>query len=298
MKKNRVFIEASGSLVSASLISELKKINIEVISSDISKWNAGASLSNEYIKIPNRKDPNLWKILTKELEKRKINWVIPSFDETLRGWTNHQEILNKKKINILLSPKKTIETFTDKWLTYKAFLKAGIPTPATSLKKKYDLIKPRKGRGSKGILITRKRIKMKGLISQQKLTGKEFTVDCLFDLNGKAIYIVSRLRNKVIDGKSVNSQIFKNEKIKKNILILSKFYKFVGPINLQGFIKNNKVKFTELNPRIAGGMVLSWAGTENWFKLWFEKIIKNKKIKTKKIKYNLKMERYYSEIFY
>ena len=33
----------------------------------------------------------------------------------------------------------------------------------------------------------------------------------------------------------------------KNILILSKFYKFAGPINLQGFIKNNKVKFTELN---------------------------------------------------
>ena len=54
---------------------------------------------------------------------------------------------------------------------------------------------------------------MKGLISTE-LTGKNF-VDCLFDLNGKAIYIVSRLRNKVIDGKSVNSQIFKNEKIKK-----------------------------------------------------------------------------------
>ena len=298
MKKNRVFIEASGSLVSASLISELKKINTHVVSSDISDWNAGASLSDEYIKVPNHKNPNLWKILIKNLKKKNINWVIPSFDETLSGWSDNSILLKKKNINILLSPKETIDIFIDKWLTYKAFLKAGLPTPHTSLEKKYNLVKPRKGRGSKGILYTKKKIKMKGLISQKLLTGKEFTTDCLFDLNGDAIYIVSRMRDKVIDGKSISSKIFKNEKIKKNVLRLSKFYKFVGPINLQGFIKNDKIKFTELNPRIAGGMALSWAGTENWFDLWFKKIIYSKKIKIKKIKYKLKMDRYYSEIFY
>ena len=298
MKKNRVFIEASGSPVTPSLISELKKINIHVTSSDISDWNAGASLSDEYLKVPNHKNPNLWKILIKILKKKKINWVIPSFDETLSGWADNIILLKKKNINVILSLKETIDIFLDKWLTYKAFLKARLPTPHTSLEKKYNLIKPRKGRGSKGILITKKKVKMTGLISQQLLTGREFTTDCLFDLNGNAIYIVSRMRNRVVDGKSTSSKIFKNEKIKKYILRLSKFYKFIGPINLQGFIKNDKVKFTELNPRIAGGMALSWAGTENWFNLWFKKIIYNKKIKIKKIKFNLKMDRYYSEIFY
>ena len=72
----------------------------------------------------------------------------------------------------------------------------------------------------------------------------------------------------------------------------------MGPINIQGFINKDEIKFTELNPRIAGGMALSWAASENWFKLWFNKIIKNKKIKNKKIKYGLTMDRYYSEIYY
>ena len=255
-------------------------------------------MSNKYIKIPSYKNPNLWKTLIRILKKNKINWVIPSFDETLRGWSNKIDFFKKKKINILLSPKNTVNTFTDKWLTYNAFLKAGLPTPATSLKKKYDLIKPRHGRGSRGIFITQKKIKMKGLVSQKKLNGKEFTADCLFDLDGNAVYIVPRTRDKIIGGKSVSSKIFKNKEIENYVIKLSKFYSFIGPINIQGFIHKNKIKFTELNPRVAGGMALSWAGTENWFKLWFNKIIKKKKIKAKKIKYGLTMNRYYSEIYY
>ena len=298
MKKKKIFIESTGSLVSASLISQLQKSSLYVVSSDITEWNAGASLSDKHIKIPSYKDPNLWKTLIRILQRNKIDWVIPSFDETLRGWSNKITFLKKEKINVLLSPRTTINIFTDKWLTYKAFLKAGLPTPATSLQKKYDLVKPRRGRGSKGVLITRKKIKMKGLISQEQLNGKEFTVDCLFNLDGNAIYIIPRTRDKTVDGKSVNSEIFRNKKIENYVVKLSKFYDFVGPINIQGFIHRDKIKFTELNPRIAGGMALSWTGTENWFKLWFNKVISKKKIKVKKIKYGLTMNRYYSEIYY
>ena len=298
MKKKKVFIEATGSLVSASLISQLQESHLYVVSSDITEWNAGASLSDKYIRIPNSKNKNLWKILIKILKKNKIDWVIPSFDETLRDWSAKINLLKQKNINVLLSPQETINVFTDKWLTYNAFIKAGLPTPKTSLKKIYDLVKPRNGRGSKGIVITKKKIKMHNMISQEKLNGKEFTVDCLFDLNGNAVYIIPRIRNKVIEGKSINSKIFRNRKIENYIIKLSKLYDFVGPINIQGFINKDEIKFTELNPRIAGGMALSWAASENWFKLWFNKIIKNKKIKNKKIKYGLTMDRYYSEIYY
>ncbi len=298
MKNNKIFTEASGSIVSLSLITILKKSNLNVTTSDITKWNPGAKFADDYVVVPKHNNPKLWKFLKRILKKKKIKWVIPSLDETLKGWSDKRGEFSKYGINIIISPERTINTFVDKWKTYKAFINSGLPTPKTSLKKKFDLVKPRFGRGSKGIIFTKKKVKMKNYISQEKLKGLEITVDCLFDISGKPIYIIPRIRNKVIDGKSVDSKIIKNKEINKFVKILSNDFHFIGPINIQCFLYKNKVKFTELNPRIAGGMALSWAGTENWFKLWFEKILKNKKFKKKKIKYGLSMNRYYSEIFY
>ena len=42
------------------------------------------------------------------------------------------------------------------------------------------------------------------------------------------------------------------------------------------FYKNKSILFIEVNPRIGGGMALGFAATENWFDLWFNKIIKGK----------------------
>ena len=44
-------------------------------------------------------------------------------------------------------------------------------------------------------------------------------------------------------------------------------------------------------------MALGFAATENWFDLWFNKIIKGKMFKPKPVKYGLQMYRHYSEVF-
>ena len=52
-----------------------------------------------------------------------------------------------------------------------------------------------------------------------------------------------------------------------------------GPINIQCFIcKDGSVKFVEINPRIAGGMALGFAATENWINLIVDHFIFGKKI--------------------
>jgi carbamoyl-phosphate synthase large subunit len=52
-----------------------------------------------------------------------------------------------------------------------------------------------------------------------------------------------------------------------------------------------------VNPRIAGGMALGFAATENWIDLIVDNYINNKEVIAKPIQYGLRMTRYYSECF-
>ena len=294
-----IFTEASGSLVSAALIKSLKDAGLCVIASDVTERNAGGLLADKYISVPDKDNENLWQTLKELLATNKINWVIPSFDEMLSGWSERDEEFNSEGIKLLISPHKTIDTFLDKWKTYNAFVHSGMPVPKTSLQKKYQMIKPRQGRGSQGITITDKTdVDMKNKISQEVVKGTELTVDCFFDRDGTPIYIVPRIRLKVIDGKSVDAQTIRHEKVEQHIRNMSKKYHFIGPINIQCFEDpDGNVKFTEINPRIAGGMALGFAASENWITLILKNVINGEPISAKPVNYGLRMFRYYDEVF-
>tara|TARA_Y100001980_G_C14539700_1_gene317200 strand:+ start:274 stop:1164 length:891 start_codon:yes stop_codon:yes gene_type:complete len=295
----KILIEASGSLVIGGLINSLKSAGLIIYSTDITHLNIGGLLSDYYFKIPKAEDSKLWVDLTRIIRENNIDFVLPSFDGTLEEWSEKKECFRKENTEVIISPKETIKLFTDKWLTYNAFREAGLPSPKTSRKKKYSLVKPRKGRGSKGIKITdNDLVNMDGYVSQEILEGQELTVDCLFDKEGIPIYIIPRMRLKIIDGKSVDGKIVKNELVVSLIKKLAEKYHFIGPINIQCFINSDGVSFIEVNPRIGGGMALSWAASENWFDLWFKKITLGKSVVPKKIKYGLSMYRYYAEVFF
>jgi carbamoyl-phosphate synthase large subunit len=199
---------------------------------------------------------------------------------------------------VIISDEKTIKICNDKWLTYKFFKEIGIPTPETSLEQKFKLVKPRHGRGSKNIVISKKPIKMKKMISQQLLKGKEVTIDIFCDVSNYPVYIIPRERTLVIEGKSVDGKVIKNNMITKYVKIICKKLKFVGPINIQCFILRNKsIKFLEINPRIGGGMALGFAASENWIPLIQKNLINKNKIVPKKIQYGLHMKRFYAEKF-
>jgi len=211
--------------------------------------------------------------------------------------------MGRKKVSInedyvILSEFHTVQIFQDKWLTYQFFVEAGIPTPKTSLEQVFSLVKPRHGRGSAGIKLTMDPICMDGMVSQEFIEGEEYTVDVLCDKDSKPIYIVPRKRLGVKDGKSTGGVVIYHPEIIKWVVRICEKISFQGPINVQCFVcKDGKVKFIEINPRIAGGMALGIAATENWIKLIIDNFINNKSIQPKSIKYGLRMKRYYAEIF-
>lgn len=296
----RVLIEAAGSPVVNWLIKAVKDNRDIPVASDIAEESVGKFLAGEFITVPPHNDPELWDFLEQMLVAAKIDLVIPSLDETLALWAAKKEYLaSKYGINVVISEKETIDIFLDKYRTYLFFVENQIPTPRVSLRQEYPLIKPRTGRGGKGVRVVEdEKISMEGMISQELLSGQEYTVDCLIDHKGKPVYIVPRKRLKVTEGKSVYGVVTRHERIIDLVEKVCKAIRFFGPINIQCFATEKGIMFTEINPRIGGGMALGLAATENWITLIEEYLLPGKEIKEKKeIKYGLRMYRYYEEVF-
>ena len=295
-----ILIEASGSLTSGYIIKAIKNSGNRVIGSDISDFNHAKVMCDDFILMPKHNDKNLWKKISTLLDDYNIDIVIPSFDETLLGWSERVSFFRSKNIKVIISSIDTIKTFQDKWIAFRFFKNIGILTPESSLKSEFEIIKPRVGRGGSGIFLNdfKSEIDMTNMISQKKIIGQEYTVDCFFDVNCRPIYIIPRERLNVIDGKSSKGIVVKNLKIEDLVKKISLSIKFKGPINFQFFITDKKeIYILEINTRIAGGMALGFAASENWIELIIQNFINSNKILPKKIKYGMKMSRYYDEIF-
>ncbi|MGI6493207.1 MAG: ATP-grasp domain-containing protein [Pelotomaculum sp.] len=295
----RFLVEASGSLTSTYLINSIKSAGHEVIASDINSHCAGRYLADDFMLMPKVSDEKLWDKVTILLKKHGVDVVIPSLDEMLLGWAERKEHFRNMGVTIICSAASTIRVFQDKWLTYRFFSKNSIPTPATSLTQDYPLLKPRYGRGAKGIKIASEPISMTGYISQEVVQGQEYTVDVLCNKDSKPLYIVPRIRQGVKDGKSTGGVVIDHPGITDWVQRICQLSSFQGPINLQCFIcDDGSIKFIEINPRVAGGMALGFAATENWIPLLVNHFVYGKEIANlKPIQYGMMMRRYYAEVF-
>ena len=296
MKK--VFIEASGSMVSAFMIEAIKSAGYKSVASDISEDTVGKYLADEFIQVPSVDDPSLWDKKIKLLKNNKIDVVFPSFDDTILGWASRADDLRYHGIHVVVSSIETVDVFSDKWKTYCFFNDHGIPTPKTSLSQDFPLVKPLNGRGAIGVRLEEKSVPMEGLVSQEVLNGIEYTVDVLCDFQSRPVYIVPRLRKGVIAGKSTKGKVQTHQKIETLVRQICEKVQFRGPINLQCFeLDNGEIKFIEINPRVAGGMALSFAATDNWVEIVIEYFLENLSYQSKPIQDGKCMYRYYKEVY-
>ena len=299
MKTMRILTEACGSLVAAYLIRAIQDAGHIAVASDIDEENAGRYLADDFIEMPSVTDPDLWTKIECLLVKHRVDAVIPSFDDTLVGWAERREAWRDQLgVSVILSSTDTIRTFRDKWKTYCFFKGLGIRTPRTSCEQEFPLVKPRFGRGGQGVSVPAQKVDMDGMISQELLHGKEYTVDVLCDSSSAPIYIVPRRRLRVTSGKSVDGIVELVPGVVEPVRSICHAARLQGPVNMQLFIdENGSASFTEVNPRVAGGMALGFAATENWVPLLVNHFVDGRPICPGPVKYGLKMYRYYAECF-
>lgn len=293
----RILTEASGSLTAAYLLKAIRDAGHQALGSDVSPLTAVDCLADDFLQFPPKDDAQLWPRISALLQERRVDLVLPSFDEMMIGWAERQTEFAAQGTRVIVSPLTTVQTCQDKWESYRFFRDNDIPTPDTSLSQDFGLVKPRTGRGGAGVRFTDQPVNMDGMISQRPVQGQELTVDALFDTDGMPVYIIPRRRIGVRDGKSTQGETVRHEDVTRLVRRIATALHFVGPINFQCFVDGADIQFIEINPRIAGGMALGFAASENWIPLLVDNLVHGHPLSPKPVRYGLKMVRYYAECF-
>ena len=241
-----------------------KKYKLFFCDNNINKINSIISKKNIF-RVPRVDSKNYIKNIHNICKKKKINLIVPGIDEELELFKNN----SKKFENLFLPSKKMIKICNDKWLLYKFFLEKKLSVPRTSLANKYDpkqhdnnvLIKPKDGRGSKGIFyssspkitylylkILKIENKLDKYIVQDHINGDEFTVTHYY--NKKSFIFPLIVKEK--KGITVRAKVSNNEFIVKFCKKISKIFNKEIIFNSQLIKdKKNQVFLIEINPRVS-----------------------------------------------
>ncbi|MBO0728691.1 MAG: ATP-grasp domain-containing protein [Acidimicrobiaceae bacterium] len=171
-------------------------------------------------------------------------------------------------------PLAAVEICLDKARFAATMQDYGIPHPptATSLRAARHVpapfvVKPRRGRGSRGVVFIDDRRHMRralrsepDLLVQSRLKGEEWTADVLVDRNGQLVACVPRWRLEVRGGVSVKGVTFDSQDVTRVCAEALAAVGLTGVANIQGVLDpSGHAAVIEINPRFSGGLPLSLA---------------------------------------
>ncbi len=316
----KILIDGGGTATAISVIKGLKKqkkyqVKITVI--DIEELNAGRFLADNFYKVPPASNERFTEVVLDICKKEKIDIFVPIIDLAFLKLAENVNKFNEAGVFLLLSNLETIKIVANKLKTFEFFKKENIPTPEVfrsveDIKAFPIFIKPKiGGRASINTFKVENKREVEFYLSkipdpllQEYIEGEEFTADCLNSLDGSFIECVIRKRIETKGGLSIKAEIVSSsiaQEIKKYITKFSEKLKLIGAYNVQGFIKKDgSFVFTEINPRFAGTHAFTIEAGLNSIKYILEMLNGKKKEEIKKeifINYDLKMVRYWDEIF-
>jgi carbamoyl-phosphate synthase large subunit len=244
---------------------------------------------------PARKEKEFVDAVRGIVSRESIDAIIPTVDEELMVFSRNREGFGTR---IVVSPFETINTCNDKYLFYERFREYGFSPRyvVTGSRKELEslgsgkiLMKPRIGRGSRGIRIFG-RIEdvpdediSKNNVFCEYLPGYEYTSDVLCDLEGNPLVIIPRKRLEVKRGVCVRGRLERNERIIGNIRKMCEVLKFTGPINIQFKLDSGgEPRLVEANPRFSGGLPITIQSGVNTLEILYD-LLESRKISSSRL---------------
>lgn len=273
MKLN-VLITGIGSSNSLSFVKGLRRqdeIGVTIIGTDIydREFSTGGQFVDKFYKVPYAADPEFISSLLDLCKENNVHVVVPIIDEEFMPISLSRSNFEQIGVKVLLPGHEQILLCQDKFKAYEFFKKNGFPTPETWQavpdSPQYPiLMKPRIGRGSKGIRIIQNGPELEaykgsdGYIYQEVITGEEFTIDTLSDANGKVLAAVPRIRLEIKNGVSCKGRTVRNKVIEEMSIGICEAVKLTGPACIQCILTAEGTPyFFEINPRIGSAVILT-----------------------------------------
>ncbi len=253
MKKN-ILVFPCGSEIGLEIYRSLEHSTHFRLIGGNSTDDHGKFVFKEYIgNIPFINTPDFIPKLKEIVEEFQIDAIYPAMDAVMTALKKEEETLGCK---IIGSSLETVNLCLSKKKSY-AKLKNVIPTPDLFEKDKITTFpvfsKPDVGYGSRGAKLIRNSLMLNAHAEEYPnniycsfLPGKEYTVDCFTDRHGNLRYFAPRVRQRIVNGISVNTI-----PIKEN---LERFEVIIRQINAH--ISFRGAWFTQLKEDQEGNLVL------------------------------------------
>lgn len=217
--------------------------------------------------LPYANDPAVIDALNEIIDYYNIDFVYPAHDSALLTLTVHKDDLHAQ---VVTSQAATVAICRSKKLTYSLLHhERYCPKVYSGVEyvEEYPVfVKPAVGQGSVGARKVESSEELRRILSDgtdyvicEYLPGKEYTVDCFTDMNGKLRYVGQRTRERIRAGIAVRSRFVKtNDFVNSMADHLNHVFTFDGAWFFQvKEDKNGEPKLMEVAPRIAGTMGLS-----------------------------------------
>lgn len=257
--------------------SERLGVRSRIITSDLKKNAPAAFAGDQHELVPRVTSPEYIGMLAEICKRHNVKLVIPLIDTELLLLSKNKEQFQRIGTTILVSSPEVNEICCDKRKTFSFFSSIGIRTPQifdphsifNNPSAHYPfLLKPADGSSSIGVtkIMNSRELRffidyIPDAILQEYITGDEYTLDVLVDMQGKALSLVPRLRIETRAGEVSKGMTVKNKRlIDVGRQVVESLPGPTGCLTLQCFLsEKGEIHFIEINPRFGGGYPLSYA---------------------------------------
>lgn len=270
MQIKRILITSAGGLAGTYLIKHLKqKGGYYLVGVDMSDFIPfRAELDASYL-VPPNSDEGYLEEIAKIIGIEKIDILIPVSSWDIDIYSREEVKEKLKPVRMLLLSYDIHKILSNKELSNYFLKKLEIKVP-----KIYEqdnniefpcVLKAKEGSGSKNVVQLESmedylywKKKIRDYVIFEYLSGKEYTVDCLFDDTGKCVGYNIRERIKMNGGGTIISRCVREKKLEDIIEKLESSKAIKGPVNFQYKVVNNQICIFDFNTRFAsGGLPLS-----------------------------------------
>lgn len=261
MERKTVLVTGIGGNVGQGVLRNIKSLDLEItiIGTDISSFTAGNHLCDCTYQVPYSYDESYIPTIQKIIEKEKIQLVIPTTDYEIYYLSLNQPILKAK---VVASDPEIAKIYLDKYLTYTHHKALDIPFSKSWLPSEFEfevddiIVKPREGRGSRGIHINPENPKnfSDDFMIQPLHKGIEITTAFYVKRDG-SLHGLFTMERELTNGTTSKSKTTKKYDGLLEVIIKKMIQNkgLLGSINLQSIVNDKgEILPFEVNCRISG----------------------------------------------